>query len=422
MKLFYITKIKVIICSLFLCFAFIPLSAVDIAADYGADISSTYSFGEWLAFDQKISPWVDLRFCDGWRFTAQGSAYLRLNPKRLFYRPFFDVDLFRIQTKKIPFCHGFVTFELGRIKIKDAHEMIVSDTADGAAIHVAIPGIIMDLTESNTGFMSYYTSKALLSYDDFVDASVLPEAYYGLGSRRAIFQWSTLFPEFIGRADVFGDMIAQVDLRRVVNDSKYTKQKKEIKELINSMYLATGINGPFPKSTKLYYDFGVVGEVISRQTLQKNETFMAGYLNAGMSWFLMGNMQLATRFQYGTPNTDDGSSEYRPITYKNAGIFYEGGFADLFKPELSLKWKPTPQVAFVTSLSGFIRPIKKGTIKKADRENFEKVYKYTEFALGGTFVISRDVRIGADIMYGVNSAKKKRMFDYSVQFKINVGL
>ena len=151
---------------------------------------------------------------------------------------------------------------------------------------------------------------------------------------------------------------------------------------------------------------------------------MAGYLNAGMSWFLMRNMQLATRLQYGTPNNDEGMSEYRPITYKNAGIFYEGGFADLVKPELSFKWKPSSQVSFTTSLSGFIRPRRKDELKniKTRREKFEKIYTYTEFSVGGMFVIANDVRIGADIMYGVNSIKKNRMFDYSVQLKLNVGL
>jgi len=417
------SKVRLFVCSLLFCFVLSPLSSVDVNIDYGADLSSSYALSEWFSFDQKLSPWVDVRFGDGWRFTVQGSAYLRLNPKYYHYRPFVDLDLFRIQTKKIPFCHGFVNFELGRIKIKDTHEMIISDKADGLAIHVNIPGIIMDVTASYIGFQSYYTSKAMLSYDDFLNASVMPEPYYGLAAKRAVFQWSTLFPEFIGRADVFGDMIAQVDLRQIVNNSKLTKKKQEVKELVDSVYLATGINGPFPKSTRLYYDFGVVGEAISRQTSKKSETFMAGYLNAGLSWFLMNNLQLGTRFQYGSPNNDDGMSEYRPITYKNAGIFYEGGFADLAKPELSIKWKPSNQVAFTTSLSGFVRPRTKDELKGLKRrEKFEKIYTYTEFSVGGMFVIANDVRIGADIMYGVNSAKKNRVFDYSLQLKFNIGL
>lgn len=416
------SKLRICICSLLLCLVLAPLVAADVNIDYGAELSSSYALSDWFSFDQKLSPWLDMRFGNGWRFSAQASAYLRLNPKYYHYRPFFDLELFRIQTPKLPFCHGYVNFELGRIKIKDTHEMIVSDSADGAAIHVNIPGIIMDVTASYIGFQSYYTSKAMLSYDDFVNASMMPEPYYGLAARRAVFQWSTLFPEFFGRADLFGDMIAQLDLRKIVNENKYlTKKKKDVKELVNSVYWATGINGPFPRATKLYYDFGVVGEAIARQTSKKSETFMAGYLNAGMSWFLTRNMQLGTRVQFGTPNSDDGFSEYRPITYKNAGIFYEGGFANLVKPELVFKWKPAQSVAFSTSLSGFVQPAKKGTLKKFNRENFEKVYKYTEFSLGGTFVIANDVRVGADVMYGINSAKKNRLYDYSLQLKFNVG-
>lgn len=415
-------KIRLLVCSILLLAVFFPLTSFDLNADYGAELSSSYALSEWLSYEQRLSPWIDLRFGDGWRFTAQGSAYIRLNPKYYHHRPFFDLELFRLQTKRLPFLHGYVNFELGRIKIKDTHEMIVSDSADGAALHVVIPGIIMDVTASYTGFQSYYTSKTMISYDDFVAASKMPEKYYGLAARRAIFQWSTLFPEFIGRADVFGDMVAQVDLRKTLNESKWTKKKATVNELVHSVYYATGINGPFPKSTKWYYDFGVVGEVIARETSTATDSYMAGYLNAGVAWNLMKSMQLATRLQYGTPNNDYGVSEYRPISYKNAGIFYEGGFADLVKPELAFKWKPSNQVAFSTSLSGFLQPPKKNTLKKADRENFEKVYKYTEFSLGGTFVIANDIRLGADIMYGVTSKKKARKFDYSVQLKFNMSL
>lgn len=419
------SRLRLCICLFLLCFALAPLFSMDLNVNYGADLSAKFAVSDWFSYEYKLSPWIDFRFADGWRFTVQGSAYYRLNPKVPHCRPFVDLELFRIQTRKFPFCHGFVNYEFGRIKIKDTHEMIMNESADGVAIHVNIPGIVMDVTATYIGFQSYYTSTSMLSYDDFYNASVLPEPYYGLAAKRAIFQWSTLFPEFGGnRIDLFGDMVAQLDLRRVINESKLTKKKKDIKELVDSVYMATGINGPFLKTTRLYYDLGIVGEAISRQTAKKSETYMAGYLNAGMSWFLMRNMQLATRLQYGTPNNDEGMSEYRPITYKNAGIFYEGGFADLVKPELSFKWKPSSQVSFTTSLSGFIRPRRKDELKniKTRREKFEKIYTYTEFSVGGMFVIANDVRIGADIMYGVNSIKKNRMFDYSVQLKLNVGL
>ncbi len=419
------SKLRICICVLLFCFTVVPLFSMDLNVNYGADLSAKFALSEWLSYEYKLSPWIDFRFGSGWRFSAQGSAYYRLTPKVPHCRPFFDLEMFRIITPKLPFCHGFVTFELGRIKIKDTHEMIMNESADGVAIHVNIPGIVMDVTASYIGFQSYYTSMAMLSYDDFYNASVLPKPYYGLAGRRAIFQWSTLFPEFGGtRTDLFGDLVAQIDLRKVVNENKYlTKKKEDVKELVDSIYMATGINGPFLKSARLYYDLGIVGEAISRQTSKKSETFMAGYLNTGLSWFMTRNMQLSTRLQYGSPNNDEGLSEYRPITYKNAGIFYEGGFADLAKPELSFKWKPSNQVAFTTSLSGFIRPRKKDELKGLKRrEKFEKIYTYTEFSVGGTFVIANDIRIGADVMYGVNSKKKERLYDYSFQLKFNVGL
>lgn len=419
------SKLRICICVLLFCFTVVPLFSMDLNVNYGADLSAKFALSDWLSYEYKLSPWIDFRFGGGWRFSAQGSAYYRLTPKVPHCRPFFDLEMFRIITPKLPFCHGFVTFELGRIKIKDTHEMIMNESADGVAIHVNIPGIVMDVTASYIGFQSYYTSMAMLSYDDFYNASVLPKPYYGLAGRRAVFQWSTLFPEFGGtRTDLFGDLVAQIDLRKVVNENKYlTKKKEDVKELVDSIYMATGINGPFLKSARLYYDLGIVGEAISRQTSKKSETFMAGYLNTGLSWFMTRNMQLSTRLQYGSPNNDEGLSEYRPITYKNAGIFYEGGFADLAKPELSFKWKPSNQVAFTTSLSGFIRPRKKDELKGLKRrEKFEKIYTYTEFSVGGTFVIANDIRIGADVMYGVNSKKKERLYDYSFQLKFNVGL
>ena len=89
------SRLRLCICLFLLCFALAPLFSMDLNVNYGADLSAKFAVSDWFSYEYKLSPWIDFRFADGWRFTVQGSAYYRLNPKVPHCRPFVDLELFR---------------------------------------------------------------------------------------------------------------------------------------------------------------------------------------------------------------------------------------------------------------------------------------------------------------------------------------
>lgn len=393
------------------------LFAVDF--DYGFDLETTDAIGLTYSYQRRLTPWVDIRFpeLNGLRIAMQGSIYVRFNPKVDMFRPIADIDMFSIQTPKFPFCHGDVSFEFGRIQMMDVRGLIINQKVDGAAIHIAIPGLIMDFYGGYIGFQNYYTSSVMLSLDDYSEISKRSDKLYGLAARRAVFSWSTLFPEFIGRADVHGDMVAQIDMRKKIQELEFV-EKKEVQELIDSAYVSAGINGPFYNSSKWYYNADFVVEAISRRTSKKSESYFAAFLNAGVQYFIKPNLQLSARVQYGTPN-DIGISEYRPISYKAAGVFYEGSYNNIIKEDLTLKWKVSDNWLLDAAFYAFIAPRK---ITKFDRENFEKIYRYTEFSIGLTGVVANDLRVRTEFFYGMNNSKSYPKHNFSLRLKCNISL
>lgn len=417
-------KKSAIFCLCFLVFGILGQNANAVGVNYGVTNELTLGLTTTFAYQYRVSPWVEVRSdkLSGWRFVIQGSGYIRYNPDALLFRPIIDLDLFRISTPKVPFLHGYVTWDIGRFLMADTHAMIINDKIDGISTHLVIPGMVMDFTAGYLGFQNNLTSKAMISTDDMLAAAARKDRVYGLGARRAVFQWSTLFPEFIGRTAVYGDMIAQVDMRSAVQQSRFSKVKENAKEEVSSVYIGTGFSGPWSKkNNRLLYDFGIVGEILARSTSSKGETFMAAYLNGGFTYLLSKNKQLAFRLQYGTPNNDDGWSEYRPITYVNAGTFYKGGFANLLKPQIDFRWKINPSVSMNAGLASYIQPkLTRKIVFK--REEFEKYYRYTELNLGGQALIMQDINMKGEFVVGVTSEHENRIADVSLRVTLNVGL
>lgn len=408
--------------ALILCLLLITtfVSAKDVVFDYGATLETIDAMSDTYSYQRRLSPWIDVRFpeLNGMRIAAQGSIYIRFNPKSYMFRPILDLDLLSIHSPLLPFCHGSVSFEGGRIMMQDVGGMILNQKVDGVAIHVAVPGIVMDLAAGYHGFQNSLTSSIMLSADDFKESSEKQFHFYGLGARRAIFQWSTLFPEFIGQVDFFGDLIAQIDMRRNWENSGFVRDKKEVQEEVNSAYVTLGARGPIQKVEGLFFSVGGVFQGLTRTTAEKSESYVAYYFDAGLQYFPISVVQVYARLQGGSKNAT-GISEYRPISYKAAGTLYEGGFNDIIKPEIGVKWKTKGGLAFNSSLACFIAPRK---IKKLDRENFENVYKYTEFAIGGNGVIANDLNIQADLMLGTNNVREDKKFDFALRLKCNMSL
>lgn len=415
-KTFY----KYIFVLVLLCVASAPLFSIDYT--YGVDIETSDALGIYYSNQRRVTPWFDIAFPEigGWSVQGQASAIVRFNPKYDLYRPIFDLDLLRVRTPILPFCYGSAQFEIGRITVQDTRGLIMHQKADGIALHISIPRIIMDLSVTYTGLLNYYTSPIMLSKDDITEVSEKMDKYYGKAARRLVGQWSTIFPQFIGRADVHGDLIGQIDLRQKLQDWKI-EEEKEVLELVDSAYFALGINGPFANSNKWYYNADLVVEGLMRRTKSKTHSFAGFYAEAGVQFFPKHNMLLELGVQYGTPEKE-GISSYRPITYMAAGNSYAGGYNDLIKPALSFKWKPNSRFTFDTSIASFITPYK---VEKLDKAGWEKNYRYTEFSIGGTGVIAEDLRLRLDLSYGYgfsNISVKEKEFDLALRLKCNISL
>ena len=425
--MFLTKKSKFLYVSVCLLFLFLipvqQISSFELDYDYGLRLDTNDSMADVYSYQRRLSPWISMRFpvLYGLQFDAQVSGYIRLNPKSDTFRPLFDVDLFRVMTA-VPFLNGRTTFELGRIHMQDTRGMVINQSIDGVGIHVTLPRMLMDIYGGYTGWSNHFTTNTLISADDIADAANKKDRYYAFGARRIVLEHSVYFPQFFGRADVYGDMIANVDVRKKIQEWKWTKKyaaKKEVKEEVHSIYLGSGITGPFAKSNTVYYHLGGVLEYLYRISPTKTEGYISGYFDGGIKWLMNPKMQLSSRLQWG-PKNRTGQSEYRPITYKSAGILYEGGFNGLLKPELEFKWKFLPQWILNTGVYSYLlpQPVRKGFT----REAFETVYKYTEFMIGTDGVLAGDIQLTTEFVYGQDSHREKRNRQFAMRLNCHVGL
>ncbi|MBO7486704.1 MAG: hypothetical protein J6Y75_02305 [Spirochaetaceae bacterium] len=425
--MFFSTK-KIKFLSLLFCLLFlfaIPAQRVysfELDCDYGLRLDTNDAMSDLYSYQRRLSPWLTIKFpvLNGVQFDAQASGYIRYNPKSDIFRPLFDVDVFRVMTA-VPFLNGRTTFELGRIHMQDTRGMVINQAVDGLGMHITLPRMLMDLYAVYTGWTNHFTTNTLLSSDDIADASNKKDRYYAFGARRLVLEHTVYFPQFFGRADVYGDMIANVDLRKKIQEWKWTKKfakQTEVKEEVHSIYLGSGIMGPFAKSNNVYYHLGGVIEYLFRQTPKKAEGYISGYFDGGIKWMIDPTMQLSSRVQWG-PKNKEGQSEYRPITYKSAGILYEGSFNGLLKPELEFKWKFKPKWVFNTGIYSYLtpKPVKTGFT----RASFESIYKYTEFLIGTNGVVAGDVQLTGEFVYGQDSHRANRHRDFALRLNCQVG-
>ena len=426
--MFFSTKkskfLSVSICLIFL--LLIPaqqISAFELDCDYGVRLDTTDAMADLYSYQRRLSPWISIKFpvLNGIQFDGQISGYIRFNPKNDIFRPLVDVDMFRVMTA-VPFLNGRTTFELGRIHMQDTRGMVINQAVDGVGMHITLPRMLMDLYATYTGWTNHFTTNTLLSSDDIADASNKNDRFYAFGARRIVVAHSVYFPQFFGRADVYGDMIANIDVRKRIQEWKWTKKfaaQKPVKEEVHSVYLGSGITGPFAKSNTVYYHLGGVIEYMYRNSPVKSEGYISGYFDGGIKWLMNPTMQLSTRLQWG-PKNREGQSEYRPITYKSAGILYEGGFNGLLKPELEFKWKCLPQWILSTGIYSFLlpKPVNTGFTRKS----FESIYKYTEFMIGADGIIAGDIQLTTEFVYGVDSHREKRSREFAMRLNCHLGL
>ena len=362
--------------SILIIFTFLILVSSISAVDFGFTLfNSTGILDEnTMEFQQtdRLTAWFRVDLEPYVNFLIQGNSVFSYNNGITLSA---DIERFRL-TGNIPSEIAGPTlfsFAMGRIQTSDFSGKVLSHVVDGIRFKVTYPKALVTITAGYTGLLLNPSSSIILNNAD-ATASANREDYL-LGSPRIIGNLQILFPEIITRQDLKFSLVAQEDLRPLIETGLPAEDRLLIEEgeeeftpgkggPVDTQYVGIGLSGAI--SNIVYYnsffylgtgrmlsylDDSSSGTGSSYQYTQISSFLTGGGIRLFFKQFLLS--RIALDFVYAS---GDGDQDATSIIEGNVEGSY-GTFTPIAGSPASLVFIPEPSNIMYGQISYSLKPL-----------------------------------------------------------------
>ena len=347
------------------------VTAIAGAIDFGLAIDNSTAVSAQqettLVQADRLSLWLSSPLGKYWAFRIRGFGSFTYDTEVALKA---DIEQFELAARIPAEVAGasLFTMKLGRFRLSDFSSRVVSHTADGISFGASYPAADLTFAIGYTGLLLNQSSRIFLSKADNFDTA----AGQTLAAPRAIALLTMRFPELVLRQDVTLSMVAQEDLRPILEANMPQEDRRIIPEgtttidpvrggAVDTQYVGLGISGPIV--APIYYSgvfylgtgrtLAYLDDVESPTGSSYQYTPILSYLAAGgvkafIESFLFS--RLALDVLYASGDADATSL----IEGNSAGDY--GGFVSLTGTASSLAFVPTLSNILLAKASYSARP------------------------------------------------------------------
>jgi hypothetical protein len=364
---------KILSCLAMVLFAALP----SFALDWGIELSNEAGIDraddtQWYT-DNQAALWITapLDRTNTNSIAIEGRLYGAREAESGDFTTYLNLELCRLSFVPVASEGERIAIDAGRIRTADITGYILNQAIDGAELHGSFAFGNIDALVGYTGLLNARKTGALMSQDDYIDATT--DDLYALGAKRLVGKVTVQLPELVGKFDLIAEATGQYDLRDALG-SDYL-------QLIHTAYGTLSLSGPL--APRVYLTASGVWQtgVLSADKDYSENAYLA---LARLDWFAGRKTKLFAEVLY-TSATNDFFSAFLPITFQSAGELFTDGYGNLFKAQVGGLWNPVAIVNVDLSCRAFMYP----------KEVYEGdgIYQGTEFFGGISFLVRSDLRL-----------------------------